>query len=110
MFKWETSFNGGRIEFALQSLRRTRCYLPARPGAFPLLPRFSIFLIFELFPRLPPVPLLDVSGDEPVAVGAAVDCEGGLLSAAVVEGTVRAAWAANCEGGLFLAPAVERAV
>jgi hypothetical protein len=121
----------------LQGPRRTRCYLPARPGAFPLLPRFSIslifelfprlpllprfsiFLIFELFPRLPPVPLLVVSDGEPVAVGAAVDCEGGLLLATVVEGTVRAAVvegtdraarAANCEGGLLLATAVERTV
>jgi hypothetical protein len=52
------------------------------------LPRFSIFLIFELFPRFLPVPLPAVSGREPVAVGAPVDCEGGLLLAAVVEGTV----------------------
>jgi hypothetical protein len=55
---------------------------------FPLLPRFSIFLIFELFPPFPLVPLPVAFGNEPAAVGAAVDCEGGLLLAAVVEGTV----------------------
>jgi hypothetical protein len=49
-----------------------------------------------------------VFGGEPGAVGAAVDCEGGLLLAAVVEGTV--AWAANCEGGLLLAAVVEGTV
>ena len=81
-------FQGGRIESALQGSRRTRCYLPARPGAFPLLPRFSIFLIFELFPRFPLVPLPVAFGGEPAAVGAAVDCEGGLLLEAVVEGTL----------------------
>ena len=81
-------FQGGRIESALQGSRRTRCYLPARPGAFPLLPRFSIFLIFELFPRFLPVPLPAVSGGEPVAVGAAVDDDGGLLLTTAVEGPV----------------------
>ena len=72
----------------LQDPGRTRSYLPARPGAFPLLPRFSIFLIFELFPRFLPGPLLVVSGGEPGVMGAAVEREGGLLLATAVEGTV----------------------
>jgi hypothetical protein len=54
--------------------------------AFPLLPRFSIFLILELFPRLLPIRLAVVSGDEPMAFGAAVDCGGGLLLPTVREG------------------------
>jgi hypothetical protein len=54
------------------------------------LPRFPIFPIFELFPRFLLVPLSVVFGGEPVPVGAAVDCEGGLLltAAAVVERSV----------------------
>jgi hypothetical protein len=55
---------------------------------FPLLPRFSLFIIFELFPRFPLLPLPVAFGGEPATVGAAVDCEGGLLSEAVVERTV----------------------
>ena len=53
-------FHGDRTKFALRGPRQTRSYLPARPGAFPLLPRFSIFLIFESFPRLPLLPRFSI--------------------------------------------------
>jgi hypothetical protein len=77
------------------------------------LPRFSIFLIFELFPRFLPVPLPVVSGGEPVAVGAPVDCEGELLLALpVVSGGEPVAVGApvDCEGELLLPTVVERSV
>ena len=50
----------GLMRGLIDAARRARCYLPARPGAFPLLPRFSIFLIFELFPRLPLLPRFSI--------------------------------------------------